>query len=154
MDSIYLVLDGTNATLSDDDSHLNWALDEYLFSNYTTNTQFMIELISSQFIGNSTLEDVSLNSIEIFTNLNLKNQTNTKSNGGYKLLGTVAMESVIDGTETVISSIISYIKHPKFLVSKFTNITIYCYHHTNNVKLVYLNKNYCKFILKLTKIKN
>lgn len=154
MDTTYIVLDGTNASLSADNSHLTWNLGDYYFTDLRSEETLLLELMSVEFIGESTLEDVVLDAVDVYANINIRNQRSTANHNGYSLLGNVRSDYTVDEGVGVVTSVMTYAKHPEFIVDKFNDITIYCYHHSNSVKLQYLNKNYCKFVLKISKIKN
>ena len=155
MDTQYIVLDGSTAELSTDNQHLTWHLGDYYFNDLRSEEKLMLEMTNVEFIGSSTLEDYVLDAVDVYANINIRNQRNTANHNGYSLLGSVRSDYVVEEESNgIVTSVMTYAKHPEFVVDKFNDITIYCYHHSNSVKLEYLNKNYCKFVLRITKVKN
>jgi len=152
MENIYIVLDGNNATLTDNDTALYWNIPDHYFKNMKDSQgKINLSLVSAIFsCSNSTVFAIDNESCEILTDLQLSNSMNTNS---VNTLGFID-GSITPGTPDIIVNRRTANESKIDLeVSKFTSIKIQI--KKQNVLCFFtaiddtVDKSYCKFILNL-----
>jgi hypothetical protein len=153
MENLYIVLDGNNATLADNDTSLYWTIPDHYFKNMKDpQGKVNLSLVSAIFTcSTTTLFTVDTESCEILTDLQLSNSMNTNS------LNTLAIVDTLTSFQSpndIIVSLRSNLATKLDLeVSKFTSIKIQI--KKQNVLCDFtaiantVDKSYCKFILNL-----
>jgi len=153
MENIYIVLDGNNATLTDNDTALYWNIPDYYFKNMKdSQDKIKLSLVACMFnVATSTLFTVDNDSCEILTDLPLNNSMNTNS---LNTLAYVDATVTFNSPNDIIVNNQTSIDTPLHLeVSKFTSIKIQI--KKQNVVCNFtavanqVDKSYCKFILNL-----
>lgn len=152
MENLYIVLDGNNATLADNDTSLYWTIPDHYFKNMKDpQGKVNLSLVSAIFTcSTTTLFTVDTESCEILTDLQLSNSMNTNS---VNTLGFID-GSITPGTPDIIVNRRTANESKIDLeVSKFTSIKIQI--KKQNVLCFFtaiddtVDKSYCKFILNL-----
>ena len=168
MDTTYIILDGSNASLSTDGNNMTWQLNDDFFKKLESDERFMFQLVSAQFLGNllGLISAYKMNS-EIYANIKSFNVSETLKTNGYSLIGVV--DSYINSvtfvdelsntyTYNTVSEVERQYNHPVYITNKFNEISIFINFNNNmldfrNIADIGLNKKLCKFMFKLTKIK-
>ena len=151
---LFIYLDGNSATLTDG-TYLKWNIPDYYYKNVSDRDEIYITLENAQLMGTiTTLKTKYMESLEVICSTNIRDYSNTKANNENVIGMFDCTVDVTNLTATCIRE--NHLKNSLFKVGKFTDFTILIRHQeiplsfTSDVDGI--NKNNCKFMLKITYI--
>lgn len=148
----FLVLDGTQATLNANETHMTWQIPQYYFQDFDVHKQdLFMSLVQCQFIG---LGDSGLSHLmgtaEIYID---KYPTNSINTNGDNLLSIV--DVVYTGANGAVSCVVSEKNPMYYKFNPFNDITISVSYHQGgllsfgNAGAGEIDKDFAKFVFKL-----
>jgi hypothetical protein len=147
MDSVYIVLDGNESTLIDN-YYLKWQIPSYYFKNIENKDDVFMTLISCQFNGVfATAHNDNIKTAEVICDVPFQNYSNTNNNNVLAIVQT-STDNIADSTSCdLIQEKIMY------KINQFNDITISVLNQGEYLDWTTVgadvNKDFCKFILKL-----
>ncbi len=151
MNSDYIYLDGGNAQLQEN-SYLYWQIPPHYFKNYKNpNDEIHISLISASYNGAYAVNHGAniFSTSEILCNLNTSNLTSTNSQ--IKQLALCVVDCDTTGQSCSCNSLILPV--PIYKTGRFNDIVLAILFQGElldfNTENTEINKDYCKFMLKV-----
>lgn len=160
----YIYLDGRNATLTDN-NYLTWQIPEHYYKNVPESEDLYLSLEHCQFHGTLTLKTLNMPNAEIIADTRIINGVSTYA-GNENVIGfyDCFTDTVDTGADPVVPVPIvqgireNHLKDCRFKIQRFNTITLSVRMQGSLVNFTTnangISQDYCKFLIKLTNIKD